>query len=56
MKRLAEGARVVAGMADDGVTRLAVGRKVGETVSLLPLAEMGIPRLTQFDKPKAWSF
>jgi len=56
VKRLAGDARVATGMVTDGVTRLAVGRKAGEVISLLPLAEMGIPRLPAFDKPKAWSF
>jgi len=55
-KRLADGARVVTGLVDDGVTRLAIGRKAGGTVALLPLAELGIPRLPAFDKPKVWSF
>ncbi len=55
-KRLVDGARVVTGMSDSGVTRLAVGRKSGDGVALLPLAEMGIPHLPAFDKPKAWSF
>ncbi len=55
-KRLADGARVVTGLIDDGVTRLAIGCKAGGTVGLLPLAELGIPRLPAFDKPKVWSF
>jgi protein-L-isoaspartate(D-aspartate) O-methyltransferase len=55
-RRLADGARIVTGTVTDGVTRLAVGRKTGESIALLPLAEMGIPRLAAFDKPKAWSF
>ena len=55
-KRLADGARVVTGVIADGVTRLALGRKTADGVALLPLAEMGIPRLPAFDKPKAWSF
>jgi protein-L-isoaspartate(D-aspartate) O-methyltransferase len=56
VKRLAPDARVVAGLIEDGVTRLVVGRKSGDTIALLPLAEIGIPRLPAFDKPKAWSF
>lgn len=55
-KRLSEDARVVTGLIDNGVTRLAIGRKSGGTIALLPLAELGIPRLSAFDKPKAWSF
>ena len=37
--------RIVTGLADRGVTRLAAGRKVGGQVSLLPLADLGIPVL-----------
>jgi protein-L-isoaspartate(D-aspartate) O-methyltransferase len=56
VKRLADGARVVTGVIEDGVTRLALGRKTAGGIGLLPLAEIGIPRLSAFDKPKAWSF
>lgn len=56
IKRLADGARVVTGMVDDGVTRLAVGRKAGNGVALLPVRDIGIPRIGAFDKPKGWSF
>lgn len=55
-KRLIDDARVVTGLIADGVTRLALGRKTAGEIALLPLAEMGIPRLPAFDKPKAWSF
>ena len=55
-KRLADDGRVVTGIIMDGVTRLAVGRKAAGEIALLPLAEIGIPRLPAFDKPKAWSF
>lgn len=54
--RIVEDGRVVAGLVDRGVTRLATGRKIGQSLSLLPLAEMGIPRLGQFDLPVSWSF
>ena len=30
--------------------------EVGERLALLPLAEMGIPRLGAFDRPQSWSF
>ena len=55
-KRIVEDGRVVTGLIDRGVTRLATGRKTGQSLSLLPLAEMGIPRLGQFDRPASWSF
>lgn len=54
--RLADDARVATGMIDDGVTRLMIGRKAGGAVALLPVGELGIPRLPAFDRPKAWSF
>lgn len=54
--RLAEGGRIVTGLVTNGVTRLAIGRRSAGNVALLPVAEIGIPRLTVFDKPKAWSF
>lgn len=55
-KLVAEGGRIVTGLVDRGVTRLATGRKAGKALALLPLAEMGIPRLGAFDKPESWSF
>lgn len=53
---LAEGGRIVTGLVERGVTRLAIGRKVGGTVSLLPLADIGIPVLGEFAAPQRWSF
>lgn len=55
-KRLADGARVVTGLVERGVTRLAKGRKVADTISLMPLAEIGIPVLPEFAAPKGWKF
>lgn len=53
---LVEEGRVVTGLVQNGVTRLAAGRRIGGDVALLPLAEMGIPQLAAFDRPKGWSF
>ncbi|WP_234989973.1 protein-L-isoaspartate O-methyltransferase family protein [Altererythrobacter xiamenensis] len=55
-KRLDENGRIVTGVVARGVTRLATGRKVAGSVALQPQAEIGIPVLHQFDKPKGWSF
>lgn len=55
-KRLADGGRIVTGLAAKGVTRLATGRKSAADVAMLPLAEIGIPRLPEFDTPTSWSF
>lgn len=54
--QLTEGGRIVTGLVERGVTRLAAGRKLGGAVSLQPLAEMGIPVLGEFAAPKRWSF
>jgi protein-L-isoaspartate(D-aspartate) O-methyltransferase len=56
VRRLADQARVVTGVVEEGVTRLAIGRKTADEVALLPLAEMGIPALPEFAAPKGWSF
>lgn len=56
VRRLADNARVVTGLVEDGITRLAIGRKAAGEVALLPLAELGIPVLPEFAAPKAWSF
>jgi protein-L-isoaspartate(D-aspartate) O-methyltransferase len=53
---LAEGGRIVTGLVLRGVTRLASGRRLGGTVQLLPLAEVGIPVLGLFARAKSWSF
>lgn len=54
--QLNEGGRIVTGLVDRGVTRLATGRMLAGTISLLPLAEIGIPVLREFAAPKRWSF
>ncbi len=54
--RLADQARVVSGMVERGITKIVVGRKIGASVGLLPIAEMGVPLLPAFAKPKSWTF
>ena len=53
---LAEGGRIVTGVLERGVTRLATGRKTGGEIALLALAEIGIPVLDEFRAPRRWSF
>lgn len=55
-RKLPEGARIVTGLVERGVTRLAIGRKVGGVVGLVALAETGVPRLAAFDREDGWSF
>jgi protein-L-isoaspartate(D-aspartate) O-methyltransferase len=54
--QLANDARIVTGLVERGVTRLAAGRKAAGEVALLPLADIGIPILPEFAAAKSWSF
>lgn len=54
--QLAEGGRIVTGLVERGVTRLATGTRAAGEVVLLPLAELGIPVLPEFAAPKRWTF
>lgn len=54
--QLAEGGRLVTGLVERGVTRLAVGRKEAGTFGLLPLRECDIAPLSEFVQPKGWRF
>lgn len=53
---LTDGGRIVGGLVERGVTRLAVGSKSAGSVAWLPLAEIGIPVLPEFATPRRWSF
>jgi protein-L-isoaspartate(D-aspartate) O-methyltransferase len=53
---LAEGGRIVTGLLDRGVTRLAQGAKAGGEIALIPLAEIGIPVIDAFRAPRRWTF
>ena len=53
---LADDGRVVTGIVETGVTRLAAGRKTAGGLALLALADIGIPVLPEFAAPKRWSF
>ncbi len=56
VRNLPEGTRIVTGLVERGVTRLATGRKTGESLALVALAETGVPRLAAFDRKAGWSF
>ena len=53
---LLEGGRVVTGLVERGVTRLASGTKLDGAVALAARAEVGFPVLGEFAAPKRWSF
>lgn len=54
--QLADDGRVVTGLVDNGVVRLAVGRKAGDSLALLPIAEIDAAALAEFAAPRKWSF
>ncbi len=57
-KRLHPDGRIVTGLVEGRITRIATGRQAGDgkSVALLPLGETAIPHLAEFDRAKAWSF
>ena len=54
--QLAADGRIVTGLLENGVMRLASGRKAGDGVALLSLAEADFAALTEFAAPRKWSF
>lgn len=53
---LAPGARLGAGIADRGVTRLAVGRSTGGAFGMKSFADAEVPPLPGFTRPRAFTF
>jgi protein-L-isoaspartate(D-aspartate) O-methyltransferase len=56
IEQLAEGGRLVTGLVDQGVTRLAVGAKAGNSLALVPFADAETAMLPGFAKAKTFSF
>ena len=54
--RLADDGRVLGGFVEDEITRLAVGRKAGDTVTFLTVIEADFRLLPGFAAPRKWSF
>ena len=55
-KQLADDGRLVTGLIERGVTRLAVGRKAAGSVGFLTLGEADFAPLPGFARPRRWSF
>ena len=55
-KKLAPEGRLVTGIAQRGVTRIATGRLAGKDIALLPVEDIGMPRIAAFDAKPGWSF
>lgn len=55
-KQMAEDGRMITGTVTRGVTRIAVGRRVDNSVVLDDVADISMPVLAEFAAPKGWSF
>lgn len=56
LAQLADGGRLVTGLADGAVTRLAIGRKAGDSFGLNAFADCEIPALPAFAKERSFHF
>lgn len=54
--QLADGGRLLTGLDEAGVTRLAAGRRQGGAFALVPFADTDIAPLAAFARPKSYSF
>lgn len=54
--QLSDGGRLGTALVDRGVTRLTIGRRVGDAFGCLSVGDAGTPALPGFSKPKAFSF
>lgn len=56
IEQLADGGRLAAAIVDQGVTRLATGRRAGGGFGMVPFADAAAAILPGFSKPRAFSF
>jgi len=54
--QLADDGRLLSGLDEDGVSRLAIGRKHGTAFALVPFTDTDIAPLAAFTRPKSYSF
>jgi protein-L-isoaspartate(D-aspartate) O-methyltransferase len=54
--QLADGGRLGTALVDRGITRLIVGRKAGGAFGYLSIGDAGVPALTGFTRPRAFTF
>ena len=54
--QLTAAGRILTGLVDKGVTRLALGRKAGNGVGLVPFADIETVRLPGFASPAGFKF
>ncbi|MGA9581202.1 MAG: protein-L-isoaspartate O-methyltransferase, partial [Allosphingosinicella sp.] len=56
VSQLADGGRLAAGLLENGVTRLAIGRRAGEGFGMAAFADAAAAILPGFAKPRAFEF
>jgi protein-L-isoaspartate(D-aspartate) O-methyltransferase len=56
VEQLAEGGRLAAGLAENGITRLAIGRRAGEGFGMTAFADAAAAILPGFARPRAFKF
>ena len=54
--QLKDEGKLATGIVENGVTRLALGRKAGEGFGIAAFADAAAAILPQFEKPKAFTF
>jgi protein-L-isoaspartate(D-aspartate) O-methyltransferase len=54
--QLALGGRLICGLVDNGITRLARGIRAGDAIGLVPFADIETVVLPGFDKPAGFTF
>ncbi|WP_404712832.1 protein-L-isoaspartate O-methyltransferase [Sphingomonas sp. MMS24-J13] len=54
--QLADGGRIAAGIIENGVTRLAIGRKAGSGFGMISFADAEVPVLPGFARPREFTF
>ena len=54
--QLVDGGRLAAALLDRGVSRIAIGRRVGDAFGMAPMADSASASLPGFIKPKSFSF
>lgn len=56
VQQLADDGRLLTGLIDRGVCRLAIGRKAAGRIGLLAIGDAEFSRLDEFAAPRRWSF
>lgn len=56
VSQLVDGGRLAAAILDDGVTRIALGRRAGEGFGLVPITDSASTILPGFVRPRAFTF